>query len=224
MIALLVAAGMNLFAYWNADKLVLSMHGAQEVDERDRARTRAAGARPGAARRPADAARLPHGQPAAERVRDRPQPASTRRSRRPPASSTCSARDEIAGVIAHELAHIKNRDTLTMTITATIAGAISMLAQFGLFFGGGHRDNKQRPRHHRHHRDGDPRADRRHAGADGDQPHARIRRRRAGRAHLRPAGCARLGARQDRRRRPADRECQRPSAIRRPRICSSSIR
>src|SRR6185312_7727245 len=50
-------------------------------------------------------------------------------------------RDELAGVIAHELAHVKNRDTLTMTITATIAGAISMLAQFGLFFGGGHRDN-----------------------------------------------------------------------------------
>jgi heat shock protein HtpX len=50
-------------------------------------------------------------------------------------------RDELAGVIAHELAHIKNRDTLTMTITATIAGAISMLAQFGLFFGGGHRES-----------------------------------------------------------------------------------
>ena len=50
-------------------------------------------------------------------------------------------RSEIAGVIAHELAHIKNHDTLTMTITATIAGAIGMLAQLGLFFGGGHRDN-----------------------------------------------------------------------------------
>ena len=50
------------------------------------------------------------------------------------------SREEIAGVIAHELAHIKNRDTLIMTITATIAGAISMLAQFGMFFGG-NRDN-----------------------------------------------------------------------------------
>jgi heat shock protein HtpX len=49
------------------------------------------------------------------------------------------APNEVAGVIAHELAHIKNRDTLTMTITATLAGAISMLAQFGLFFGGGNR-------------------------------------------------------------------------------------
>ncbi len=50
------------------------------------------------------------------------------------------SRDEVAGVIAHELAHIKNHDTLIMTITATIAGAISMLAQFGMFFGG-NRDN-----------------------------------------------------------------------------------
>ena len=50
------------------------------------------------------------------------------------------SREEAAGVIAHELAHIKNRDTLIMTITATIAGAISMLAQFGMFFGG-NRDN-----------------------------------------------------------------------------------
>ncbi len=47
------------------------------------------------------------------------------------------SREELAGVMAHELAHIKNRDTLTMTIAATVAGAISILAQFGLFFGGG---------------------------------------------------------------------------------------
>ena len=73
MIALVVAAGMNLFSYWNSDRMVLSMHGAQEVDARtapDLYRHRAGAGRP---RRPADAARLPHGQPAAERVRDRPQ-------------------------------------------------------------------------------------------------------------------------------------------------------
>jgi heat shock protein HtpX len=52
-------------------------------------------------------------------------------------------REEIAGVLAHELAHIRNRDTLIMTITATIAGAISMIAQFGMFFGGGNRENNQ---------------------------------------------------------------------------------
>ncbi len=51
------------------------------------------------------------------------------------------SREELAGVIAHELAHVKNHDTLTMTITATIAGAISMLAQFGLFFGGNRNSN-----------------------------------------------------------------------------------
>ena len=50
-------------------------------------------------------------------------------------------REEIAAVMAHELGHVKNRDTLTMTITATIAGAVSMLANFALFFGGGSRDN-----------------------------------------------------------------------------------
>ena len=54
------------------------------------------------------------------------------------------SREELAGVIAHELAHIKNHDTLLMTITATIAGAISMLAQFGMFFGG-NRDNNNGP-------------------------------------------------------------------------------
>ena len=54
------------------------------------------------------------------------------------------SREELAGVIAHELAHIKNHDTLLMTITATIAGAISMVAQFGAFFGG-NRDNNHGP-------------------------------------------------------------------------------
>jgi len=51
------------------------------------------------------------------------------------------SRDELAGVVSHELAHIKNHDTLLMTVTATIAGAVSMLAQFGLFFGGGQRNS-----------------------------------------------------------------------------------
>jgi heat shock protein HtpX len=50
-------------------------------------------------------------------------------------------KEEVAGVVAHELAHVKNRDTLTMAMTATLAGAISMLAQFGLFFGGNRRSN-----------------------------------------------------------------------------------
>ncbi len=52
------------------------------------------------------------------------------------------SKEEVAGVLAHELAHVKNRDTLTMTVAATIAGAISMLANFGMLFGGGRRDGE----------------------------------------------------------------------------------
>ena len=79
---------------------------------------------------------------------DNPQPNAFATGRNPENAAVAAttgllnmmSREEVAGVIAHELAHIKNRDTLTMTITATIAGAISMLAQFGMFFGG-NRDN-----------------------------------------------------------------------------------
>ncbi len=88
--------------------------------------------------------------------------------------------EELAGVLAHELGHVKNHDTLLMTITATIAGAISMLANFGFYFGGRSNDNNNigfigslLAAHSR--------AARRRAGADGDQPHARIRGRPRGR-------------------------------------------
>ena len=139
MIALLVAAGMNLFTYWNADKLVMSMHGAHEVDERtapDLVRL---------VRELAQRAGLPMPR---VYLMDNPQPNAFATGRDPQHAAVAAttgllqmlSRDEIAGVIAHELAHVRNRDTLTMTITATIAGAISMLAQFGLFFGG-HRDD-----------------------------------------------------------------------------------
>jgi heat shock protein HtpX len=81
---------------------------------------------------------------------DNPQPNAFATGRNPENSAVAVTtgllnalgRDEIAGVLAHELAHIKNRDTLIMTVTATVAGAISMLAQFGMFFGGS-RDNNQ---------------------------------------------------------------------------------
>jgi len=138
LIALLVAAGMNLMAYWNADKLVLSMHGAQEVDERtapDLVRL---------VRELAQRAGLPMPR---VYLMDNPQPNAFATGRNPEHSAVAVTtgllnvldREEAAGVISHELAHVRNRDTLTMTITATIAGAISMLAQFGMFFGGGHR-------------------------------------------------------------------------------------
>jgi heat shock protein HtpX len=140
MIALVVAAVMNLFSYWNSDRMVLSMHGAQEVD---------AATAPdlvGLVRDLAARAGLPMPR---VYIMDNPQPNAFATGRNPENAAVAVTtglmqhmrREELAGVIAHELAHIRNRDTLIMTITATIAGAISMLAQFGMFFGGGHRDN-----------------------------------------------------------------------------------
>ncbi len=139
MIALLIAAAMNLFTYWNADKMILSMHGAQEVDERT------APEFVGLVRELAQRAGLPMPR---VYLMDNPQPNAFATGRNPQNAAVAAttgllnmlSREEIAGVMAHELAHVKNRDTLIMTITATIAGAISMLAQFGMFFGG-NRDN-----------------------------------------------------------------------------------
>jgi heat shock protein HtpX len=140
LIALIVAAGTNLFSYWNADKLVLSMHGAQEVDERSAPELVAI------VRELAQRASLPMPR---VYLMDSPQPNAFATGRNPQNAAVCAttgllntlSRDEIAGVIGHELGHVRNHDTLTMTITATIAGAISMLAQFGMFFRGGNRDN-----------------------------------------------------------------------------------
>jgi heat shock protein HtpX len=135
LIALVIAAGMNVFAYWNSDRMVLSMYGAQEID------ARAAPELYHLVRELAQRAGLPmprvylidSAQPNAFATGRNPQHAAVAVSS---GLAQALSRDELAGVIAHELAHIRNHDTLTMTITATIAGAISMLAQFGMFFGG----------------------------------------------------------------------------------------
>jgi heat shock protein HtpX len=140
MIAFFIAAAMNLISYWNADKLVLSMHGAQEIDDA------AAPELVGLVRDLAARAGLPMPR---VYLMDNPQPNAFATGRNPEHAAVAvttgllqqMSRQELAGVLAHELAHVRNHDTLIMTITATIAGAISMLAQFGLFFGGGHRDN-----------------------------------------------------------------------------------
>jgi heat shock protein HtpX len=137
-IAFLIAAAMNLFSYWNSDKMVLAMHNAQEVDERsapefyDTVRQLSANAG------------IP--MPRAYIIRaDQPNAFATGRNPQNAAIAATTglldtlSREEMAGVIAHELAHIKNRDTLTMTMAATIGGAISMLANFGMLFGGGNR-------------------------------------------------------------------------------------
>jgi len=135
LIALIVAGAMNLVSYWNADRLVLAMHDAHEVDERT------APDLVGLVRELAQRAGLPMPR---VYLMDNPQPNAFATGRNPEHAAVAAtagllrmlSREEIAGVLAHELAHVRNRDTLTMTITATIAGAVSMLAQFGMFFGG----------------------------------------------------------------------------------------
>lgn len=133
--ALIVAAGMNLLTFWNADRIVLSMHNAREVDARsapelfDTVQTLAA------------RAGLP-----CPRVYliDSPHPNAFATGRDPDHAAVAATtglmamltRDEVAAVMAHELGHVRNRDTLIMTMVATIAGAISMIANFGLFFRG----------------------------------------------------------------------------------------
>lgn len=146
VIALAVAAGMNLFSYWNADKIVLKMYRAQPVDEtHPNAVVRAYVAD---VKQMATDAGLPL--PAITIIpNDQPNAFATGRNPRNAAVAATTGlldmltRDEIRGVMAHELAHVKNRDTLTMTVTATVAGAIAMLANFALFFGGG--DDRERP-------------------------------------------------------------------------------
>ncbi|HRE45055.1 MAG TPA: zinc metalloprotease HtpX [Terricaulis sp.] len=138
LIALLIAGAMNLFAYWNADKMVLSHFRAQPVDPRHpdpRVRAYVQDTLDMAQR-----AGLP---PPAVYIIDNPQPNAFATGRNPQNAAVAAttgligllSRDEIRGVMAHELAHVQSRDTLTMTVTATIAGAVAMLANFALFFG-----------------------------------------------------------------------------------------
>jgi heat shock protein HtpX len=140
-IAFVIAAATNLFAYWNSDRMVLSQQDAEEVDE-GRAPELYAIVRQLAAN-----AKLPMprvyiintGQPNAFATGRNPNNAAVAASA---GLLRMLSKEEVSGVLAHELAHVKNRDTLTMTVAATIAGAISMLANFGLFFGGGRRNSE----------------------------------------------------------------------------------
>lgn len=139
MLAFLFAAGTNLFAYWNSDKMVLRMYKAQEVDENHTS---------GVVRRYAQMTRelAQRAQMPVPKIyvieNDQPNAFATGRNPENAAVAATTGllriltEQEVAGVMAHELAHVKNRDTLTMTITATIAGALTMLANFALFFGG----------------------------------------------------------------------------------------
>ena len=139
-IAFVVAVGMNALAYWNSDKAVLRMYGAQEADERTALRLY------NIVRQLSRAAGLP--MPRVFIVQS-DQPNAFATGRDPEHAAVCATTgllnrvsdEELAGVLAHELGHVKNRDTLTMTVTATIAGAISMLANFAFWFGGDRRNN-----------------------------------------------------------------------------------
>lgn len=140
LIALLVAIATNAFAYWNSDKMVLRMYGAQPVD------ARSAPELWGLIEQLTHRAGLP--MPKVYLI-DTPQPNAFATGRNPENAAVAATtgllrilnHQELAGVMAHELAHVKNRDTLIMTVTATLAGALSMLANFGLFFGGNRSEN-----------------------------------------------------------------------------------
>ncbi|NBE07734.1 zinc metalloprotease HtpX [Paragemmobacter ruber] len=134
LLALVVAAGMNLVGYWNSDKAVLRMTGAREVT------AQTAPDFVGMVHRLADGAGMPRPK---VYVIDTDQPNAFATGRNPENAAVAATTgllrrltaEEVAAVMAHELAHIQNRDTLIMTVTATFAGAIGMLANFAMFFG-----------------------------------------------------------------------------------------
>ena len=142
MMALLIGGGMNFFAYWFSDKMVLRMYNAQPVDETSSPYLY------NMVRDLASRAELPT--PRVYLI-DEAQPNAFATGRNPDNAAVAAttgivsllSERELRGVMAHELAHVKHRDILTSTIAATLAGAISALANFAMFFGG--RDEDGRP-------------------------------------------------------------------------------
>ncbi|HEV2978206.1 MAG TPA: zinc metalloprotease HtpX [Casimicrobiaceae bacterium] len=141
LLALVLAAAMNLWAYWFSDTMVLRLYRAQEVDAASAPQLY------GAVRELAGQAGLP--MPRVYLI-DEAQPNAFATGRNPEHAAVAATTGilqlltprELRAVLAHELSHVKHRDILTSTITASIAGAISTLANFGMFFGG--RDSGQR--------------------------------------------------------------------------------
>ena len=144
LIALAFAGAMNAYAYWYSDKMVLKMYNAQEVD---------AQSAPGfyaMVRELAQNAQLPMPK---VYIIDEAQPNAFATGRDPEHAAVAAttgimrmlSERELRGVMAHELAHVKHRDTLISTISASVAGAISSLAQFGMFFSGGDRERNVHP-------------------------------------------------------------------------------
>lgn len=147
MIALLMAAGMNVYAYWFSDKAVLSMYNAQEVTP-DNVQFRPFY---NMVKQLAENAQLPMPK---VYIIDEAQPNAFATGRNPEHAAVAAttgimralSERELRGVMAHELAHVKNRDTLISTISATIAGAISSIGSFGMLFAG-HNSNGERNVH-----------------------------------------------------------------------------
>lgn len=145
MMALMLAAGMNVYAYWFSDKAVLKMYGAMEVTP-DNTQFKSYYAM---VKELAQSAGLPMPK---VYVINESQPNAFATGRNPENAAVAATvgimkilnERELRGVMAHELAHVKNRDTLISTISATVAGAIASIAQFGMMFGGGHNANGER--------------------------------------------------------------------------------
>jgi len=139
LLALVLGGAMNLWAYWNSDKMVLRQYNAQEVDAQSGGQFYAI------VKELVQRAGLPMPK---VYIIDEAQPNAFATGRNPEHAAVAATRGmldmlsarELRGVMAHELAHVKHRDILTSTISATVAGAISTLAQFGMFFGGGDRE------------------------------------------------------------------------------------
>jgi heat shock protein HtpX len=135
MLALAVAVGMNFFSYWFSDKLVLKMYNAQEVDAQSAPQFYRMVAEL------AERAQLP--MPKVYLIEENA-PNAFATGRNPDNAAVAAttgilrvlSERELRGVMAHELAHVRHRDILISTVSATMAGAISMLANFAMFFGG----------------------------------------------------------------------------------------
>jgi heat shock protein HtpX len=144
LIALLIGGAMNLLAYWNSDKLVLRMYNAREVDAQSGGRYYSL------VQELARNAGLPMPR---VYVIDEAQPNAFATGRSPDHAAVAAttgiiqllSERELRGVMAHELTHVRHRDTLISTLSATVAGAISMLANFGMFFGGNDRERGSSP-------------------------------------------------------------------------------
>lgn len=144
LIALVIAAGMNVFSWWNSDRMVLAAYDAQEIDVHNAPEFFAI------IRDLAQKANMP--MPRVYLIESE-QPNAFATGRNPQNAAVAASTglletlsiEEVAGVMAHEMAHIENRDTLIMTITATLAGAISMLGNFAFMFGGNRGDERGSP-------------------------------------------------------------------------------